>query len=339
MDHVDQMPAPLQQHIRPAKGNRHKPGQEPAEPRAETQRAEPLEPPQVEIGAAVDTVERLGQPAVGPQQCVAAEETEPAANGLPEPTQPGRQFAAQPSWKDLRGVSQHRGDKQRHPSQAEAQPPAEGTGRNRRPRLLRPGGCTRGPPRSGMSGSFRLFRDRASRRSPITRKPRSATRSSSSSTSFRRATRSGRFFGVSPTSSSVADKSGRKRSRNRTSARASAARKRTESWRRWLSETRIWASLPTALRRCLHIEHVALAGERPLDAGSPERQGPLHHVDRVDVPLVIDADLLEVVEQPRLGRPDAARGLDRQGQEHFLPAADGPRRGCPGRPGDVAPGG
>ena len=77
------------------------------------------------------------------------------------------------------------------------------------PRASRRSACSNASPRKkvpgpAQSGSLRLFRDRASRRSPSRRKPRSTIWSSSSSTSFLRATCSGRFCGRRPTSSSVA---------------------------------------------------------------------------------------------------------------------------------------
>ena len=47
----------------------------------------------------------------------------------------------------------------------------------------------------------------------------------------------------------------------------------------------------------------------------PQRQAHSHQIDRVDAPLVIDARLLQVVEQPGLDGPQAARRLMGQGHQ------------------------
>ena len=136
---------------------------------------------------------------------------------------------------------------------------------------------------------------------------------------FRRATRSGRFLGTRPTSSSVLDSNGRKRSRTREfGLQLRSPQQDGELVPLAIGDADL-CELAHGAAEVLADQHVALAGKRPLHAPPSQREGPFHHVHRVDFPLMIDADLLQVVQQPGLRSPDSARGLTRQGQEKFLP--------------------
>ena len=162
----------------------------------------------------------------------------------------------------------------------------------------------------------------ASRTSPSVRKPRSTIRSSSSSTSLLRETLSGRFCGSRPTSSSVAAILGRKLSRRRLSAASVAAPSTSASCRRCRSEIRTRESRRWALRRCRDTSTRRWLGSSRRIGRRPQRQDPVHDVDRRDRPPLIDADLLQVVKQPGLDRPQSPRRLMGQGQQGLAP---GPR--------------
>ena len=65
-----------QGHKRPAKGHDGETRQEATQPRAEPQRTGPLHPAHVELAAAIDAVQGRGQPPIGAEQLVAAENAE-----------------------------------------------------------------------------------------------------------------------------------------------------------------------------------------------------------------------------------------------------------------------
>ncbi len=72
----------------------------------------------------------------------------------------------------------------------------------------------------------------------------------------------------------------------------------------------------------LHHQHLLVMRQEPLDRPATERGRPADQVDRVERPLVVDADLLEVVEQPGLGRPEASRASFERGEEGLAPLAE-----------------
>ncbi len=76
---------------------------------------------------------------------------------------------------------------------------------------------------------------------------------------------------------------------------------------------------PSRTPQVLEHEDIALIGQLPLDRAPSPGKGPFHQVDRVDLPLVVDADLLQVVQQACLGGPNAARRLMQQGKQRLLP--------------------
>ena len=86
------------------------------------------------------------------------------------------------------------------------------------------------------------------------------------------------------------------------------------------------------LAEVLDLQDFALIGQVPAERPPPERAEPAPRIDGEDLPLVVDADLLQVVEQPRLGRPapPAARGAAPRGPIARRRARPRRTRGPPG---------
>ncbi len=71
----------------------------------------------------------------------------------------------------------------------------------------------------------------------------------------------------------------------------------------------------------LRHQHFTLVRQCPFDRLPSERKRPGGHINCVDLPLVIDADFLQVVEEFFVGVPESLAGVDQQTDQRAVPCA------------------
>ena len=75
--------------------------------------------------------------------------------------------------------------------------------------------------------------------------------------------------------------------------------------------------------KVLRHKYLALIGQRPAEGPLAERRAPAEKIDAVDLPLVIDADFLQVVQKFLIGMPEALICVLEQRDKSGVPRSRG----------------